>query len=242
MAPVSVDDEPSSIPRPRTPADVWFGLLRRMSRGLGERRLTVRGVGFRLEELDFRSGGSAWSFGRVRDVRAVASDVEYDGLVVERLVAECDALALGTVATASPITLTAVLSPETVQALLDSSEGPLRLVFADGELRVPWLPGTDLVVEPEVAADDGTVTFRTVALRSMGQRLGLPEWLPTSTTLRPALPAGLRLLDLWAQDGDEGDGVVVRAIVDDPPPATLERRHVRELMAASRRRAEQPAG
>lgn len=252
------------VPRPRTPADVWFGLLRRLGRGLGDRRLAVRGASFRLEELDFRSGGSAWSFGRVRDVRAVATDIELDdvpgledleGVRCERIVAECDAVSFGAVATASAITLTATLSPETVQTLLDRSGAPVRLVFADGELRVPWLPGTDLVVEPEVA-DDGAIDMRTVAVRSLGQKLGLPAWLPTTTTVRPTLPAGLRLIGVWRQGeeptgaseatgrglgatgevaGVAGDGVVVRAVLDDPPPTGLERRHVRELVAASRR-------
>lgn len=233
--------------RTRTPADVWFRLLRRLSRGLGERRLTVRGVHFRLDALDFRPGGSAWSFGRVRDVRAVATDVDLgdlDGLAgtgevtVDRVVAECDALSLGSVATASAVTLTATLSPAVVQTLLDRSGSSFRLVFAGGELRVPWLPGTDLVVEPAVA-DDGTVDLRTAAVRYFGQRVGLPGWLPTSTTVRPALPAGLRLTGIWRQGDDvddvPGDGVVVRAVLDDPPPTGLERRHVRDLIAATRR-------
>lgn len=235
------------LPGPRTPADLWVGLLRRVGRGLGDRRLDVRGARFRLEELDFRSGGSAWSFGRIRDVRAVATDVELDGVPgledvegvrVDRVVAECETVSLGAVATVSPVTLTATLSPAVVQILLDRADAPLRLVFTDGELRVPWLPGTDLVVEPEVAAD-GTVDMRTVAVRSLGQRLALPSWLPTTTTVRPALPAGLRLTGMWRQGDDRGDvagdGVVVRAVLDDPPATGLERRHVRALVAASRR-------
>lgn len=237
MALREVDGEEVPVPRPRTPADVWVGLLRRLGRGLGARPITVKGVRFRLEELDFGPDGSAWSFGRLRDVRAVATDVGYEGIVADRVVAECDEVSLRSVATASAITLTATLSPANVQAVLDASGSRVRLLFVDGELRLPWGVATELVVEPEVD-DEGTITFRTGAVRSFGQRVELPAWLPTATTVRPALPAGIRLLAVGREgpgDGGSGDGIVVRAVLDEPAPVTLERRHVRELMAASRR-------
>ena len=183
-------------------------------------------VSFRLESLDFRPGGSAWSLRRARDVRAVAVDVEWRGVVAGRVVAECDTVSFGSVATASAVTLTATLPPESVPALvaLTGTSTPVELVAGEPLLR--WAPGVDLIVRCEVV--DDRVRFPVVAVLYLGRRVDVPSWVPSVVNVPADLPGGLRLQHVET----DHDGVVVRAVLQSPPPVALDYRRVRALLAA----------
>lgn len=206
---------------------MWFALLRRLGSALTGRRITVRGVVFTVVSLHGRPDGSAWTLGRARDAHVVLGDVTAPEFAARELVVECDTLVVGSTVTATGVTVTATMSPESLQALGDANGESRDVHIVDGEVRARWFPGVDVVVRPEVAAD--RLRFVPVALITPAGRWSSPRWLPAGTAAPPELPGGLRLAEIATTD----DAVVLRATIDRWTAALGDVPWLRELLGAA---------
>ena len=168
-------DEPAP-----TPTRMWFALLRRLGRGLAGRRISVRDTAATVVSMHGKPDGSGWSFGRARDVQVVLRDVTAPELEAQELVVECDALVVGPTVTATGVRVTATMSPDALAAYADDDEPSPRVDVVDGEFRTPWLPGIDLVLQPEITEDDLRFT-PTAVITPLGR---WSSWgiLPSGTT------------------------------------------------------------
>jgi hypothetical protein len=174
-----------------TPARLWFALLRHLGRGITGRRVaTSEGTGT-VVALHGRPDTGGWSLRRARDVRVVLRDVTTPDLTARELVVECDTLVIGSTVTATGVRVTATMTPESARALEPDDAADRGVAIVDGEVRSRWLPGVDMVVRPQVAAD--RLRFVPIAVITPVGRWSSPVWLPAVTAPPPELPGGLRL-------------------------------------------------
>lgn len=218
-----------------TPARLWFALLRRVGRGLTGRRLRVRDTACTIVSLHGHPRGSRWSPGRARDVEVVLRDVTSPELDARELVVECETLSVGSSVSATGVTLTATVDPASMGDLGAEDEPSPEVTVVDGEMRSPWLPGIEFVIEPEVT-DDG-LRFVPVAVITPVGRWSSTWWLPAGTAPTPDLPGGLRLTEIATTD----DAVVLQMVVDEWTVPLRDGSRLGELLdAASRDRSVEP--
>jgi hypothetical protein len=219
-----MDDRGESTP---TPARLWFALLRRVGRGLAGRRFTVRDTAFTVVSLHGRPEGSRWSLGRARDVEVVLDDLVSPEIEARELVVECASLSIGSTVTATGVTITATVGPDSLGALGEQDGPTPEIRVVNGELRSPWIPGIDVVLE--VAVDEDCVRFVPVAVITPLGRWTSTWWLPSGTAPSPELPAGLRLTEIATTD----DAVVLQAVIDEWSAPLRDGSRLRELLAAA---------
>jgi hypothetical protein len=219
-----MDDRDESTP---TPARMWFALLRRVGQGLTGRRFRVRDTACTVVSLHGRPGGSRWSPGRARDVEVVLRDVTSPEIDARELVVECETLAVGSSVAATGVTITATVDPASMGALGEQDGPSPEVTVVDGEMRSPWLPGIEVVIEPEVA-DDG-LRFVPVALITPVGRWSSTWWMPTGSAPSPDLPGGLRLAEIATTD----DAIVLRAVIDEWSAPLRDGSRLRELLDAA---------
>jgi hypothetical protein len=211
---------------------MWFALLRRVGRGLAGRRFTVRDTACTIVSLHGRPEGSRWSLGRARDVEVVLHDVASPEIDAREMVVECETLTVGSTVAATGVTITATVGPDSLAQLGDQDGPSPEVSVVDGEMRSPWLPGIELVIEPEVA-DDG-LRFVPVALITPLGRWTSTWWMPSGTAPPPELPGGLRLAEITTA----GDAVVLRMVIDEWTVPLRDGSRLGELLdAASRDRS-----
>jgi hypothetical protein len=214
---------------------MWFALLRRVGRGLAGRRFTVRDTGCTVVSLHGRPEGPRWSLGRARDVEVVLRDVTSPELDARELVVECETLTVGSSITATGVTLTATVTPESLGGLGAEDEPSTEVTVVDGEMRSPWLPGVEFVIEPEVTADG--LRFVPVALITPLGRWSSTWWLPAGTAPTPDLPGGLRLAEIATTD----DAVVLQMVMEEWTVPLRDGSRLGELLdAASNDRGTEP--
>ena len=206
---------------------MWFALLRRLGRGVTGRQITVRGTAFTVKSLHGRPEGARWSPGRARDVVVVLRDLTAPELTARQLVVACETVRLGATVTATGVSITATMTPESLRAMGDGT-GP-EITVVDGELRSSsFVPGVEVAIEPQVADDH--LRFVPVALLTPLGRW--PSWwLPAVTAPPPDLPGGLRLVGIVT----EGDALVLRMVVDRWRGSLRDGSRLRELLAAASR-------
>ncbi|MCD2196334.1 hypothetical protein LQ327_23450 [Actinomycetospora endophytica] len=210
----------------RTPARMWFALLRRVGRGLTGRRFSVRDAAFTVVSLHGRPQGPRWSLGRAQDVQVVLSDVITPELTARELLVECDTLAVGSTVTATGVTITATVAPESLGALGEQDGPTPDISVVNGELRSPWLPGVDVVIELEVT--DECIRFVPVALVTPVGRWTQTWWMPAGSAPSPELPGGLRLAEIATTD----DAVVLQAVIDEWCAPLRDGSRLREVLGA----------
>ena len=218
-----MDDRVESTP---APARMWFSLLRRIGRGLAGGRFTVRDTACTVVSLHGRPERSGWSLGRARDVEVVLCDVTSPELDARELVVECETLTVGSTITATGVTLTATVEPESLGDFAEPGEPSPEVSVVDGEMRSPWLPGVEVVVEPEVT-DDGLRFVPVALLTPVGRWTSW--WLPATTAPTPDLPGGLRLAEMTTTD----DAVVFRAVIEEWTVPLRDASRLAELLDAA---------
>jgi hypothetical protein len=204
---------------------MWFALLRRCGRKLTGRRISLGGMTFTVMSLHGRPDrSSACSLGRAREVRVVLGDLTGPDFAARELVVECATLVVGPTVTATGVTISATMSPESLAAFGDRNHPGPQVTVVDAEFRTRWLPGIDVVIRPEVTAD--RMRFQPVAVITPVGRWSSLWWLPAGTAPPPELPGGLRLTEITTTH----DAVLMRATIDhwtgrldDRPP--LRERH-----------------
>lgn len=214
------------------PARMWFALLRRLGRGVTGRRFTVRGSAFTVASLHGLPEGARWGLGRARDVEVVLRDLVAPELTARELVVACETLTVGTAVTATGVSITATMTPESVRAMGDGA-GP-EITVVGGELRSSsFVPGVEVVVEPQVADDH--LRFVPVALLTPFGRWS-SWWLPAATAPHPDLPGGLRLAGIAIGD----DALVLRVVVDRWSAPLRDGSRLRELLVAAKEAPAEP--